>query len=341
MNLENGLKLKAKISPYEKLSIAIYQNLTLELLVKNKLLDIDQLTTNTIRTSTVFKLLLKNDVSIVDAATVLIQPRKLDFTFDCLNENNLSSQFVGPLISMIRGKMSVRIFCEKFKITNPVTFHYWEKGGREIPFAVFLQMIDLVTGRLQMFCEAIDFSQDLRRFEIHSYGPNLANRFFNCPWVPTVRLFLETRPYIDLKQHSDQFVAEKLNLSLEQVQSALQTLVDLGVIWLCGTHYKVKRDSFYTPPKLNSQTLANLNNYWLGQAAEFCLHDGLHKIDQASMSFESLAKIQSWVVEMREKVRLEILQSQPETIVQMHWQVFDLLSDKKNKLELKQVSHGL
>lgn len=323
---ENLTKNEAVQTPYERLAEAIYTHLRTSILQKKiRTLRIEK-NPPVIRTAIVFQMLYTNGFSLNSASEILLKPRDIKFSLSEISKDQIATHFVGPLLAELRDEDTILNYCKKIGVKNSVTYHYWEKGSRDIPFATFLQIVDVITNRLQLFCETIYFKNDLREFGLNSFKPNFSEKFFGTPWVPTVYLALQTEAYTLLPTHSDLFLEDKLNIPIEQIRLAIKTLLDLEIINFDGRLYKTFDGMFYTPPTLDSHMLDDLNRFWLNQAYKFTNYDGLHKIEQASMSYESYDRIKFWVAELREKIRKEIQVTKPETIVHMQWQVLDLYS---------------
>lgn len=284
-----------------------------------------------IRTSPVWQALELIGVEHKHLVDCLLKPIETNFIYNNPDRKTLSRNVIGPLLRVIRRGHTIEQVCLLVGINTPVTYHYWEKGSRDIPFYVFLKIIDRLCGRLQFFCETIRFRTDLRTFGLKAFKPNLSEHFFKFPWTPTIYLFLLTAVYKAEATHSDEFVADKLSLTKSQVAESIKTLIDFEMIKFSGAKYEAFSGVFYTPPSLDKKSLEDLNHYWMTQAYEFMRFEGLHKIDQAAVSHESKMKIIGWVSELREKIRLEIATTTPETIVHMHWQVSDILCGEKKK----------
>lgn len=325
-----SLALKnTKLEPYEKLATAMYEYLRQQWMLKGQGQPYFKKRPPVVRTSNIFRLLNLNHISIEAAASILIKPRELPCDFQNLSDNEISSALVSPLLKFLRGEETLEAYCKKIGVKHVVTYHYWEKGTTDIPFAYFLYLIDLLTNRLHFFCETIGYYQDLRVFGLFGFKPHFAEKFYEMPWVSAVYLALQTSAYLVQPQHEDSFIAERLSLSVENVQDALQVLKDYDIIQWNKTHYLAHEMEFYTPPNLNAEIVDNFNRYWMSQSYKFSFYPGVHKVEQATISQESFARIRGWVNELSEKIRVETQNSKPETIVQMQWQVFDLCSNLK------------
>lgn len=263
-------------------------------------------------------------ISLAQLAEGLLKPTPFRLPALDLNESNLAKKFVGPIVKQMRRKHTLDECAKTLGLKSSVAFHYWEKGLRDMPLPIFLEFVDKFSDRLAVFCLSLGFKQDLKKYGLKSRTPDFYEKFFSTPWLPTLFLLIQIENYQKLSKHDDYYLAEKINLPVAQIRQGLKLLQSIGAIYFVGQHYQAHKGVFYTPPNIAPEHLAGLNNYWLGQSVALIKRPGLHKIEQASMSYESMEKIKGWVAELREKIRTEIKTTTPETVVHMHWQVADL-----------------
>lgn len=283
------------------------------------------------RTSRWLWTLQESGISLRDLFTYMMKPKEQVLEEKLLNAEQVGAFLVGPVLRKFRGDRTISEVIEILKVRNKETYHYWETGQRDLPLSQFLKVVDLIGGRLQIFCEMIGFKKDLREFRLKSFKENLSGTFFKKPWTPTVYLLLHTEAYRNLPEHQDAFLSKQIGISLLQVQDSLADLADLEMIRYDGKRYIPFKGVFYTPPNLNPEVLNQLNSYWMNKSFELMSCQGLHKIEQAAVSFESRDKIVKWVGELREKIREEIKTTQPETVLHMQWQVADLLTPEVSR----------
>lgn len=273
--------------------------------------------------------LQESGLTLDDLFSYLLKPREQKMAAMTLNQNDVRTLFVGPVLKAFRHGRTINNVIQLLKVKNKETYHYWETGQRDLPLSEFLKAVDLMGNRLQIFCEMVGFKQDLRNFKLKAFKEGLADRFFRHPWTPTVYLLLQSDSYRAQESHRDEFLLDILKISPEQLHETLLDLTDLEMIRFDGRHYIPFTGVFYVPPNLKETSLRALNQYWMGRSHELSAGWGLHKVGQAAVSFESREKILGWVADLREKIREEIRVTKPETVVHFHWQISDLLHSKQ------------
>jgi DNA-binding Lrp family transcriptional regulator len=90
-----------------------------------------------------------------------------------------------------------------------------------------LEMIDARPGFLDSFLEALAPVKKAK-FE---------NSAFNIPWFGAVSNAAALKAHQDLPEHSSEWIAQQLGLSLNQVEEALELMIALGLITKQGAHY--------------------------------------------------------------------------------------------------------
>lgn len=267
--------------------------------------------------------------SLSDLYRYLLKPHDKKIEVVIEKPEQIGVTFVGPILKHFRGERASKVVMSLLHVKNKETYHYWETGQRDLPLGQFLKIVDLLGDRLQIFCEMVGFKKDLREFNLKSYKVNFSERFFKRPWTPTVYLLIQSEKYKSLPGHDDSFFSHFLSVSQLQVKESLNDLADLELIRFDGERYITFTGVFYTPPNLNPHMLQSLNAFWMGKSFELMSRYGLHKIEQASVSYESRDKIMGWVNELREKIRAEVKITTPETVLHLQWQVADLLHYEK------------
>ncbi len=84
---------------------------------------------------------------------------------------------------------------------------------------------------------------------------------FEKPWIAALILYLRTKEYISLKEHSDKILASKLGKTESEIKSALNALVEVKVIKMQGAHYVSQIDHLSTGGSFDGAR--NIRKYWL------------------------------------------------------------------------------
>jgi hypothetical protein len=194
--------------------------------------------------------------------------------------------------------------------------------------SLHLQLL-LHLNKVTLFLEGLGTSLKYETYGIPHRVDRFNEIFFGNPWTPSIYLVLQTQFYLDFKRHSDDQIARKIGVSENQVKQSLSDLQLLHLIQFQGTHYQVVKGTFLAPPSslTKNKNVQNLKKYWMDRSAGFRDWPGIHRIEQATVSHESKEKILLWISELREKIAQEIKVTQPQTILHLHLQAFDLLAD--------------
>ena len=234
---------------------------------------------------------------------------------------------VARFLRNLRGKMDLAQFVRLVQV-NKSTYFYWERGERRILFADLLKLL-LHLNKVTLFLEGLGTSLKYETYGIPHRADRFNEIFFGNPWTPSIYLVLQTQFYLDCKRHSDNQIARKIGVTEDQVKQSISDLQLLHLIQFQGTHYQVVKGTFLAPPSslTKNANVQNLKKYWMDRSAGFRDWPGIHRIEQATVSHETKEKILLWISELREKIAQEIKVTQPQTILHLHLQAFDLLAD--------------
>ncbi len=230
-----------------------------------------------------------------------------------------AADFVAKLLRRARGAKSLEEMTQELGLSNRSCLHHWETGARKVPLATLLHAIDIGTGRLQFVLDVFGIEIRPRMRELQ--GLRTQERFFAQPWTPTVYLFLQVDRYRAWGVHSSARVARALGINSEEVDQSLRDLLDIGMIHTDGKKYAAVKGQHYLSPFLTSEVLQRLNRYWYSRSFQLTEYEGFHKIEEHALSHKSFEKIKGWVNELRERIRNEVKQSEPETLCHIHWQL--------------------
>jgi hypothetical protein len=94
------------------------------------------------------------------ADSILLPKQSLVFPQLDSDRKLLPRQFTGPLLRAIRGEQTLDEVFPLVGAKSAAGYHYWEKGSRDMPFASFLKLIDVVSHKLGDFCALLDVRPD-------------------------------------------------------------------------------------------------------------------------------------------------------------------------------------
>jgi hypothetical protein len=324
--------MPAKHSNYQNLAIALWSHIAHQhdvaslLGIRRETLERWSTGITPFRASVWCLLAQKTGKSLSSARAAVTAPKALAAFITPRTLLAMRRNYIGPLLKSLRRERSLHETAELLELGTWSTYHHWECGRRDLPFFRLLQAIDVLSSRLDVFCETFDFKTSLKKFGLRGHTPGFSENFFALPWTPTVYLILQSHAYLERRRHDSRWLAKQLGLSVEQVNQSLATLGDLGIVTFDGTTYTLRKGQFYAPPTLKPEKLRVLNDYWFSRSAELAQLPGFHKIEEHALSRELAAKIAIWISELRERIRLEVKKSEPETVVHLHWQVADLMT---------------
>ncbi|MBF0299180.1 MAG: DUF4423 domain-containing protein [Oligoflexia bacterium] len=283
-----------------------------------------------IRTSLFFYLTAKKNFNLTSIFYSLYAPEIPPFNISTnTTQNILKTKYLPCLLKKIRGKKTLEEIKNIIAITNRSSFNHWETGKRDIPFDKFLKLIDLYSGRLNAFCESLEFTKSLNNFGFKNQKANFSKRFFSLPWTPTIYLYLQTKPYGRIRIHNNRIICNHLKITEKMLTEALKILIDLELIRFDGEKYLCNKGQFYVGPIITSKIVENLNDYWFSKSKDLAKLKGFHKIEEHTVSKELYENILNWVQELREKIRNEVKKTKPEMLIHIHWQIAKMVEDDK------------
>lgn len=108
----------------------------------------------------------------------------------------------------------------------------WRRRPNDIRVSVFLEFIDkLQPGQLTVFLNHLMKPKDVAKL-IRSFAPEETERqaAYHDPAISLIPYVFSLDSYRNTKKHSDQFVADTLDLPIETVKKSIRTLEEQGVI---------------------------------------------------------------------------------------------------------------
>jgi hypothetical protein len=245
--------------------------------------------------------------------------------------NAIRKNLSAPLLKKLRGDRTLIETAQILGLKTFSSYGHWENARRDIPLPAFLKAVDLLSGRLQAFCETSRFEKNLADYDLQG-KKDFALLFFKYPWVPTLFLALQITAPQKLGRSQLKSMLMKLGVDPKLLDEGLSVLLDLELIRWNQNEYEIRKGYFYSPPNLDAETLLRLNGFWFSKSLDLFLNaPGLHKLDQFTLPRASLPKISEWISELREKIRLESKMGDCEKVVHFQWQMAELIPDPKTR----------
>lgn len=314
IDLENATPL----SRYEKLA----------LLIANK----TDATGINIQTSDILWAITKKSVPLYHLSDALFYPKivfKTQEQVPLVTPTIIRKRWISPVLRALRGDRTLAEMTEPLNIYNVSTYHHWESGRRDIPLSIFLKIIDTFSDRLLAFIESLPLQISLAEagFDLKSSG--IYAQFFNEPWTPTLLLSFRLPQLLNKGSTAEQtaFLRKKLLLSEEQVETSVNTLLRLNLIKFSKNIFITNSYQLYAIPGIPSAKIDEMQTYWFERSLEQLKQTGFHKVEQHALSNASKEKIISWIIELREKIRICVNEDQtpPETLIHINWNVTELI----------------
>lgn len=131
-------------------------------------------------------------------------------------------------------------------------------GGKTYPdLESILEMIDARPGFLDSFLSVL----------IPLETPRTEKSIFSIPWLGAVSNAAALKAHQDLPEHSSEWIAQHLGLSVDQVQEAIALMVALELIVKNGTHYgPTLSRTLSLSRQMNPKEYANFINFWISRA---------------------------------------------------------------------------
>jgi DNA-binding XRE family transcriptional regulator len=149
------------------------------------------------------------------------------FGFSIKTKTDCNKTFLKILLSQKSKKQSVRTALHQSR----ATFYRLEKQKTNPDFILVLALIDLVPKRLNLFIETIKQHQNTLATK------NKKNSPLSIPWLGVVSAAMAQKEHLSRASYSAEWIAKKVNLTVPQVQQAVQVMVENELIVWDGKHY--------------------------------------------------------------------------------------------------------
>jgi transcriptional regulator with XRE-family HTH domain len=221
-------------------------------------------------------------------------------------ELSLDSEFgIGPWLQRLRGDLSVQEIAERLS-ADRTTVSRWLKGTTTPKLPELLAFIELGTRRLLDFVALLVDPRKLdstrRAFEALLAQRKLA---YDAPWSHAVLRALELSAA--KKKYQPGFIAERIGITLEEEQVALEQLVRADQVRFSRGRYRLAN---VLPIDTRADPEANfrLKRHWLAVASERlertrAVEDGLFSYNLFAVTDAGFERLRQLHVEYFERIR--------------------------------------
>ncbi len=141
-----------------------------------------------------------------------------------------------PLVQHFTGTSTQKGILEALQISR-YTLSRWLSGVSEPTFEQMLALMDFGSSDFLRFLELLTAGTVLPSVQKRTMQQRLQMKHsLTYPWLPVLLSALELKSY--LTNPSDQFLADKTKLPIEEIHKALKELQETGMVEWTGTHWK-------------------------------------------------------------------------------------------------------
>jgi transcriptional regulator with XRE-family HTH domain len=146
---------------------------------------------------------------------------------------------VASWLEGLRGRTSIQALSERTGRSRHAVGR-WLSGATRPRLPDFLGVVDALTGRVEDLVGGLVDIRSVPALADRQRRAHASRRVgLDEPWALPVLLALETRGYAALAAHDDAFLAERLGLTQDRVQSCLARLAAAGIIEKPAEHWVV------------------------------------------------------------------------------------------------------
>jgi hypothetical protein len=149
------------------------------------------------------------------------------FGFSIKTKSDLHKTFLKILMSHKIKKKSAQDSLHKSR----ATFYRLEKQKTDPDFILILALIDLAPKRLNLFIQTLKLTLSNINLDNRPQSP------LSLPWLGAVSAAMAQKEHLSLNTYSPEWIAKKVNLTVPQVQQAVQVMVENEMIVWHGRHY--------------------------------------------------------------------------------------------------------
>ncbi len=151
---------------------------------------------------------------------------------------------------------------------NPSRMSRIYSGKTMLELKMFFKLVDLSSYSLTEFLADLTFPRTPPLIQKEQERiRNEKKMHFDKPWIAALILYLRTKEYISLKQHSDKFLANKLGQMESEIKSVLNTLEEMKVIKMQDAKYVSQINHLSTGGSFDGAR--NIRKYWLEKFLEW------------------------------------------------------------------------
>lgn len=288
---------------------------------------------------TVLYYLQTHGVDLYSLGEYIFNPRSCPFKKqETYSETQIKENILPKIITELRGSYSLKDFSENLNISNVSTYHHYEKNIRDLPFEIFLRILNL-RNKFEVFLGIINIKELVSESKTNADADLVylekfsafSQNFFSKPWTPTIYLMVQL-PKINLlgdQKKQINYIKNSLKLSHVQVAESLETLMKLKIIDMREGKILFVKGQFFNPPKLSPKKIDEIHQYWFSKSLDFLNHSGFHRVEQHTVTEDTQKKILSWISDLREKIKNEVnsQEGEPDRLIHINWSLTEIANE--------------
>jgi transcriptional regulator with XRE-family HTH domain len=206
---------------------------------------------------------------------------------------------VGAWLDALRGSTTVAALAQRSGYSR-YAITRWLTGRAEPRLPSFLALVEAITGRVSDLVQAlVPIEKIPALLPAHSRRMAAKRVAFDQPWTEAVLRVIETVAYQRLPTHRPGYIAQRLGISRQQEELALQKLEDAGILEKTGGRYRdVQPLSVDTAAPLLD--LQRLKEHW----ARVCLERLPKPLPQDWLGYNVISVADSDLDRIREVLRM-------------------------------------
>ena len=170
------------------------------------------------------------------------------------------------IIELTLGTLSVGQVSKDLQLARS-TIYGWKNKERVPPVYQIFRMLNYSNASLEAFIMVITQGKMLHSIEeTHNYKSSLNQLCLEYPMVVAVALCFDLVDYKKLDEHQTGFLAQKLDIDIEEEEFYIELLEDNGFIWKEDGIYKI--DTKHFTLQGNALEQMKLRTFWLEQASD-------------------------------------------------------------------------
>ncbi|MDD9933305.1 MAG: DUF4423 domain-containing protein [Myxococcales bacterium] len=220
---------------------------------------------------------------------------------------------VAQWLDQLRGSLRIRELADRMGISRH-SVSRWLAGRAQPRVPEYFALIDAITGRLpELVAQLVPIERVPALRERFARSIAIRTIAFDEPWTEAIVRLLETSAYRELGTHRAGFIAERLGISLEAEQRALERMEQAGIVELQQGQYQLVSD-LVVDTRADLRSMLKLRTHWAGEALRRAGRPGDQDVFAyaiVSVSDEDQQRIASRLREVYREIRAIVSASEP------------------------------